>query len=80
MPDNAQKFANVPQDELDEYVKDSEQKPGETDTQWKERVSLAELALLAKHKDRPATVPTLAPSTVKDDPEAEQEPTESNPQ
>ena len=51
------KFANVPADELAEYVKNSEHQSGETDDEWRRRVDDAERDLLRKYKDAPAPAP-----------------------
>lgn len=51
------KFANVPADELAEYVKNSEHQAGETDDEWRRRVDDAERDLLRKYKDAPAPAP-----------------------
>jgi len=56
------KFDRVPEDELREYIDNSNQLPGENDEQWRLRVQRAEADLLAKHQDSPL------PASVKDDP------------
>ena len=45
------KFGNVPEDVLREYIESSEQRPGESDTDWAQRNQLAELKLLAQYPE-----------------------------
>lgn len=77
---DAEKFANVPADELAEYVKESEHKAGETDDEWRRRVDDAERDLIRKYKDAPAPTPASDLSVPFEGGETAQEPTEVAPE
>lgn len=58
------KFSKVPKEELEQYVEDSQQRPGESDDDWARRVRDLESDLIRAHKDDPE------PTSVKDESEA----------
>jgi hypothetical protein len=49
MSEPGNKWANVPPEELEKYVAQSPQRPGESDQDWAVRNQMAELRLLAQY-------------------------------